>query len=66
MVVLNRSEEKSGMCQLGWDGGRKQKCMCVSIYTYKYAYRKQTNIKINEQWSQTLIRGEGKVCAEKL
>lgn len=40
MVLLNkRKEYKAGTCQLGWDGRRKQRSMCV--HTYKYAHIKK-------------------------
>lgn len=62
MVLLNkRKEHKAGTCQLGWDGRRKQRSMCV--HTYKYAHIKKY-IKMKEQRSQTLIMEKVKTCVK--
>lgn len=58
VVVLNkRKEHKAGTCQLGRDGRRKQRSMCV--HTYKNAHIKKY---IKEQRNQTLTVEKDKTC----
>lgn len=57
--VKQKEGAKAGTCQLGWDGRRKQRSMCV--HTDKYAHIEKY-IKIKEQRSQTYDGKGQNVC----